>query len=168
MSAPAPKLLLPFVVTAYLGLLAPLVVVIAVSFGPSAASEFPPRGLTLHWFEEFFASQAFVSANQAKSIDGLIQNSRVFFCLNNLRQLMGASAQQHCADRLFAGLNVSRVLVEIEQLGAASHHAQIADCFAAELRVLFRLRQRRDGRAGVRDVLAAAAVRGASGRGRDL
>jgi len=36
-SARAPRLLLPFVVVAYIGLLAPLVVVVAVSFGPSAA-----------------------------------------------------------------------------------------------------------------------------------
>ena len=62
MSAQSPRLLLPFVVTAYLGLLAPLVVVIAVSFGPSTAFEFPPRGVTLHWFEAFFASPAFVAA----------------------------------------------------------------------------------------------------------
>ena len=62
MSARSPRLLFPFVATAYIGLLAPLVVVIAVSFGPSAAFEFPPRGFTLHWFEAFFASQAFVTA----------------------------------------------------------------------------------------------------------
>jgi len=61
-SARSPRLLFPFVATAYVGLLAPLVVVIAVSFGPSAAFEFPPRGFTLQWFEAFFASQAFVSA----------------------------------------------------------------------------------------------------------
>src|SRR5438067_2371195 len=60
--APEPRLLLPFVVAAYLGLLAPLVVVIAVSFGPNSAFEFPPRGVTLHCFEAFFASQAFVTA----------------------------------------------------------------------------------------------------------
>ena len=54
MSARSPRLLLPFVAAVYLGLLAPLVVVIAVSFGPSAAFEFPPRGVTLHWFEAFF------------------------------------------------------------------------------------------------------------------
>ena len=62
MSARAPRPLLPFVVGAYVGLLAPLVVVVAVSFGPSVAFEFPPRGVTLHWFEAFFASQAFVTA----------------------------------------------------------------------------------------------------------
>ena len=61
MSARTPRLLLPFVIGTYTGLLAPLVVV-AVSFGPSAAFEFPPRGLTLHWFEAFFGSQAFVTA----------------------------------------------------------------------------------------------------------
>src|SRR6516165_11855886 len=62
MSGRAPRLLLPFVVGAYLALLAPLVVVIAVSFGPSAVFEFPPRGVTLHWFAAFFASTAFVTA----------------------------------------------------------------------------------------------------------
>jgi len=61
LSARTPRLLLPFVIGTYTGLLAPLVVV-AVSFGPSAAFEFPPRGLTLHWFEAFFGSQAFVTA----------------------------------------------------------------------------------------------------------
>jgi ABC-type spermidine/putrescine transport system permease subunit II len=61
-SAQSPRLLLPFAVAAYLGLLAPLVVVIAVSFGPSTGFEFPPRGVTLHWFEAFFASPAFVTA----------------------------------------------------------------------------------------------------------
>jgi mannopine transport system permease protein len=57
MSARSPRLLLPFVIAAYLGLLAPLVIVVAVSLGPSAAFEFPPRGITLHWFEAFFASR---------------------------------------------------------------------------------------------------------------
>jgi putative spermidine/putrescine transport system permease protein len=52
----------PFVVATYVGLLAPLVVVIAVSFGPSAAFEFPPRGLTLLWFEAFFGSQVLVTS----------------------------------------------------------------------------------------------------------
>ena len=62
MSTQSPRLLSPFVAVAYIGLLAPLVVVIAVSFGPSETFEFPPRSLTLHWFEAFFASQAFVTA----------------------------------------------------------------------------------------------------------
>jgi putative spermidine/putrescine transport system permease protein len=54
--------LLPFVVLVYVGLLAPLVVVISVSFGPSPAFEFPPTGLTLHWFEAFFNSKPFVTS----------------------------------------------------------------------------------------------------------
>src|SRR6202011_2533998 len=62
MSARPARLLLPFVFAVYIGLLAPLVVVVAVSFGPSAAFEFPPRGLTLHLCEAFFASKAFVTA----------------------------------------------------------------------------------------------------------
>jgi putative spermidine/putrescine transport system permease protein len=62
MTGRAPRLLLPFVAVVYLSLLAPLVVVIAVSFGPSPTFEFPPRGVTLHWFAEFFASPAYVSS----------------------------------------------------------------------------------------------------------
>jgi putative spermidine/putrescine transport system permease protein len=60
MSGRAPWLLLPFVVAVYVGLLAPLVVVIAISFGPSPTFAFPPTGFTLHWFAEFFASDSFV------------------------------------------------------------------------------------------------------------
>jgi putative spermidine/putrescine transport system permease protein len=57
-----PQVLLPFVILVYIGLLAPLVVVIAVSFGSSAAFEFPPTGLTLRWFEAFFNSKPFVTS----------------------------------------------------------------------------------------------------------
>ena len=60
MSSRASLLIAPVVGAIYLGLLAPLVVVIAVSFGPSAAFAFPPAGFTLHWFAEFFASDAYV------------------------------------------------------------------------------------------------------------
>src|SRR5205807_1090434 len=58
----APWLLLPFVGAVYIGLLAPLVVVIAVSFGPSPNFEFPPSGFTLRWFAAFFASEPFVTS----------------------------------------------------------------------------------------------------------
>ena len=60
MSGRAPRLLVPLVGAIYIGLLAPLVVVIGVSFGPSAVFAFPPSGITLHWFAEFFASDAYV------------------------------------------------------------------------------------------------------------
>jgi ABC-type spermidine/putrescine transport system permease subunit II len=62
MSGRAPWLLQPFVLAVYFGLLAPLVVVVAVSFGPDPNFGFPPSGFTLHWFAEFFASPAFVAA----------------------------------------------------------------------------------------------------------
>jgi len=61
-SARAPRPLLPFVVGAYVGLLAPLVFVVAVSYGHSRALEFPPPGVTLKWFKAFVPSQAFVTA----------------------------------------------------------------------------------------------------------
>ena len=73
MSGRAPWVLLPFVILVYVGLLAPLVVVIAVSFGTSAAFEFPPTRLTLHWFEAFFNSKSFVhSFFQVSLVVGLL------------------------------------------------------------------------------------------------
>ncbi len=62
MSGRAPWYLIPFVVLVYIGLLAPLVVVIAVSFGTSATFEFPPTSLTLKWFIAFFDSSQFVTS----------------------------------------------------------------------------------------------------------
>jgi putative spermidine/putrescine transport system permease protein len=57
-----PWLLLPFVGAVYIGLLAPLIVVVGVSFGPSPNFYFPPHGFTLDWFAAFFASDAYVTA----------------------------------------------------------------------------------------------------------
>ena len=62
MNRAVPRPLIPFVVLVYVGLLAPLVVVVAVSFGPSAAFEFPPSGFTLRWFKAFFDSKTFVTS----------------------------------------------------------------------------------------------------------
>jgi putative spermidine/putrescine transport system permease protein len=50
------------VVLVYAGLLAPLVVVIGVSFNPGAGFDFPPTGLSLRWYGKFFATTAFVNA----------------------------------------------------------------------------------------------------------
>jgi ABC-type spermidine/putrescine transport system permease subunit II len=56
-------LVLPFTVAfVYVGLLAPLIVVIAVSFNSTAGFDFPPKGLSLRWYVNFFASTAFVTA----------------------------------------------------------------------------------------------------------
>ncbi|HEY1361002.1 MAG TPA: ABC transporter permease [Xanthobacteraceae bacterium] len=57
-----PILLLPVVGAVYVLLLAPLIVVVAVSFGPSATFAFPPSGVTLRWFAAFFASDAYVGS----------------------------------------------------------------------------------------------------------
>jgi ABC-type spermidine/putrescine transport system permease subunit II len=62
MSGRGSWLLAPFVVAVYAGVLAPLVVVIAVSLGPSPNFEFPPSGLTVRWFAAFFASEPFVTS----------------------------------------------------------------------------------------------------------
>jgi putative spermidine/putrescine transport system permease protein len=55
-----PRFLWPFVIVVYLLLLAPLVVVIAVSFGSTSTFDFPPQGLSLRWYRAFFASEMFV------------------------------------------------------------------------------------------------------------
>jgi ABC-type spermidine/putrescine transport system permease subunit II len=49
-------------VAIYAFLLAPLVVVVAVSFDPTEAFRFPPPGLSLRWYRAFFASEPFVHA----------------------------------------------------------------------------------------------------------
>src|SRR4029434_10643768 len=41
-------------------LLAPLVVVITVSFGSTSTFDFPPKGLSFKWYQAFFASEMFV------------------------------------------------------------------------------------------------------------
>ena len=50
MSGRPPRFLWPFVVVVYALLLAPLVVVIVVSFGSTATFDFPPKGLSLRWY----------------------------------------------------------------------------------------------------------------------
>src|SRR4030095_6917722 len=56
----APRFLWPFAIAVYALLLAPLVVVIAVSFGSSSTFDFPPKGLSLRWYQAFFSSETFV------------------------------------------------------------------------------------------------------------
>ncbi|MFI4982028.1 MAG: ABC transporter permease [Nevskiales bacterium] len=43
-------------------LVAPIIVVVAVSFSDSGRFQFPPRSLSLRWFEAFFQSDLFVHA----------------------------------------------------------------------------------------------------------
>ena len=62
MNGRTPWFLVPTAVIVYALLLAPLVVVVAVSFGPSATFDFPPKGLSLRWYRAFFASEMFVHA----------------------------------------------------------------------------------------------------------
>ncbi len=55
-----PKLLKPFVILTYVLLLAPLVVIVAVSLSASPNYEFPPSSLSLRWYEAFFSNREFV------------------------------------------------------------------------------------------------------------
>jgi putative spermidine/putrescine transport system permease protein len=50
------------VIAIYAFLLAPLLVVVGVSFDPTDAFRFPPPGLSVRWYEAFFANEAFVDA----------------------------------------------------------------------------------------------------------
>src|SRR5512138_781185 len=43
-------------------LLAPLLIVVAVSFDPTDAFRFPPPGVSLRWYAAFFTSDTFVRA----------------------------------------------------------------------------------------------------------
>jgi putative spermidine/putrescine transport system permease protein len=57
-----PVLLKPFVALTYVLLLAPLAIVVAVSFGASPNFEFPPTQLSLTWYWAFFGNPEFVRA----------------------------------------------------------------------------------------------------------
>ena len=57
-----PVLLKPFVALTYALLLAPLAIVVAVSFGASPNFEFPPTKLSLRWYWAFFGNPEFVRA----------------------------------------------------------------------------------------------------------
>jgi putative spermidine/putrescine transport system permease protein len=62
MNRQMPILLKPFVALTYALLLAPLVVVVAVSFGASPNYEFPPMQLSLKWYWAFFNNPEFLRA----------------------------------------------------------------------------------------------------------
>jgi len=62
MSGQQPRLLLLVVIFVYAALLAPLVIVLGVSFNPGAGFDFPPKGVSLHWYANFFSKEEFVSA----------------------------------------------------------------------------------------------------------
>jgi putative spermidine/putrescine transport system permease protein len=57
-----PALLKPFVALTYVLLLAPLAIVIAVSFGASPSYQFPPTQLSFKWYWAFFGNHEFVRA----------------------------------------------------------------------------------------------------------
>jgi putative spermidine/putrescine transport system permease protein len=54
--------LLAVVILVYVFLLAPLIIVVAVSFDPTDAFRFPPDGVSLRWYAAFFASETFLRA----------------------------------------------------------------------------------------------------------
>lgn len=62
MSVRRPAVLPLVVILVYAGLLAPLVVVIGVSFNAATGFDFPPRGLSLRWYSNFFTKTSFVDA----------------------------------------------------------------------------------------------------------
>jgi len=72
MTGRPPRFLWPVVFVVYALLLAPLVVVAAVSFGSTATFDFPPRGLSLRWYQAFFASEMFVRAFRVSQGVGLL------------------------------------------------------------------------------------------------
>lgn len=51
-----------FVTLVLLFLMAPILIVVAAAFNAGSYLTFPPQGLSLRWFENFFASEAFMRA----------------------------------------------------------------------------------------------------------
>ena len=62
MNRQMPAFLKPFVLLTYVLLLAPLVIVVAVSFGASPNYQFPPSELSLRWYRAFFGNAEFIRA----------------------------------------------------------------------------------------------------------
>jgi putative spermidine/putrescine transport system permease protein len=58
----APSALRTVVALIYAFLLTPILIVVLTSFSPTRSSAFPPTGLSLHWYGEFFRSAGFVDA----------------------------------------------------------------------------------------------------------
>jgi putative spermidine/putrescine transport system permease protein len=56
------KILAAVAVVIYLFLLAPLLIVVAVSFDPTDGFRFPPPGFSLRWYAAFFTSATFMRA----------------------------------------------------------------------------------------------------------
>jgi putative spermidine/putrescine transport system permease protein len=56
------QVLVAVAVAVYLFLLAPLLVVVAVSFDPTDAFRFPPPGFSVRWYRAFFTSDTFMRA----------------------------------------------------------------------------------------------------------
>jgi putative spermidine/putrescine transport system permease protein len=46
----------------YLFLLGPILIVVVTSFDPTSAGAFPPKGVSLRWYGEFFRSDSFLAA----------------------------------------------------------------------------------------------------------
>ncbi|MEO8134570.1 MAG: ABC transporter permease [Betaproteobacteria bacterium] len=46
----------------YLFLLGPILIVVVTSFDPTSAGAFPPKGISLRWYGEFFKSDSFLAA----------------------------------------------------------------------------------------------------------
>ena len=46
----------------YLFLLGPILIVVVTSFDPTTAGAFPPKGVSLRWYGEFFKSDSFLAA----------------------------------------------------------------------------------------------------------
>ncbi len=56
------KLLKAAIILIYFGLLAPIVVVVGVSFNPTSSYAIPLDGMSLRWYEAFFGARAFTEA----------------------------------------------------------------------------------------------------------
>lgn len=73
MKGGTPRFLLPTVVVVYFLLLFPLLVVIIISFNSASGFDFPPKGLSLHWYRKFFDSSHFThSFFEVSLVVGLI------------------------------------------------------------------------------------------------
>ena len=120
MTGRPPRFLWPFVAVVYVLLLAPLVVVITVSFGSTSTFDFPPKGLSFRWYQAFFASEMFVrSFFRVSQVVGLCDGAR----RHDRRHAVGDRARAPAVPRPSTNAFTAcppRDFLSLQQLGAAT------------------------------------------------
>jgi putative spermidine/putrescine transport system permease protein len=84
-------MLVAFNAVCLLYLLAPIIVVVATAFGNSPYPVFPPHGLTLKWFEQFFSSSSLIQSTELSALLALTST----ICASTIGTLAAMALVRH-------------------------------------------------------------------------